>query len=220
MQEQPPTDKHNKRESRRPSHFFYHARVLTKLLLLLPLGAALAWLAATASGLVPAARFTRERIDITVRPSAVEVCGLYVYENPWPFPVTQGLAYPFPVDDSHPAPVSIQVTEADPADGSDLRVVPTFRLGGTPRYSIRIRPGGVAHVRVRYVQPAYVPSATYLLTTTQPWGRPLEHGEYVLNPMGVRILESSYPLDGPEPHSFVRRDFMPDKDWRFSWRKN
>lgn len=58
--------------------------------------AALPW----ALGLVPLARFTRERIELEVRPGALVVDGRYVYENPLPLPVTQGLDVPFFTDDA------------------------------------------------------------------------------------------------------------------------
>lgn len=168
---------------------------------------------------VPLVRFTRERIEVTVKPASIEVDGLYIYENPWPVPLTQGLKYPILSDDLHPIPDSVLVTAADPVTGKDLGPVFTLKLGKTPYYSVRVPAKGLRHIRVRYTQEARGPSGAYLLTTTQPWRRPLERGEYLLKPSGVRILSSSYPLDGKEPFSFVKSSFMPDKEWEFEWTK-
>ncbi|MBI5883749.1 MAG: hypothetical protein HZB91_11670 [Elusimicrobia bacterium] len=181
--------------------------------------AVLAWCCLLAFGILPTVRFTRERIEVTVRPSSIEVDGLYVYENPWPVPVTQGLKYPILSDDLHPLPDSVLVTEADPATGEDIRIIPTLKLGRTPYYSVRLPAKGIRHIRVRYSQQARETRGAYLLTTTQPWRRPLERGEYLLKPVGVRVTSSSYPLDGPEAFSFVKQSFMPDKEWEFSWTK-
>ncbi|MFA6318381.1 MAG: hypothetical protein WC943_13305 [Elusimicrobiota bacterium] len=170
-------------------------------------------------GSVPLVRFTRERIEVTVRPASIEVDGLYIYENPWPVAVTQGLKYPILSDDRHPLPDSIEVTDTDPATGRDLGPILTLKLGRTPYYSVRVPAKGVRHIRVRYTQEAEDSAGAYLLTTTKPWRRPLEKGEYLLKPQGVAITSSSYPLDGREPFSFVRRHFMPDKEWEFTWRK-
>lgn len=182
-------------------------------------GVVLAWCCLLAFGFIPMARFTRERIEVTVRPSSIEVDGLYVYENPWPVPVTQGLKYPILSDDLHPLPDSVLVTEADPGTGEDLWVIHTLKLGRTPYYSVRIPAKGARHIRVRYSQEARDLRGAYLLTTTQPWRRPLERGEYLLKPRGVRITWSSYPLDGPKSPSFDREAFMPVKEWEFSWER-
>lgn len=167
---------------------------------------------------MPVVRFTRERIEVAVRPGAIDVDGLYVYENPWPVPVVQGLKYPFPIDEAHPIPSSIEVSEVDPLSGQALRSIPVVWLGAAPRYSIRVPGRGSRHIRVRYTQSSGGRSGTYLLTTTRPWRQPLVRGEYVLLPKGgARILSSSYPLDGPEPGSFTKEGFMPDKEWEFTW---
>lgn len=186
------------------------------LLLILPALLA-AGFAVLALGIVPALRFTRERIDIAVRSSSIEVTGLYVYRNPWPISMKQRLFYPFPVDGSHPAPSWVQVTQVDPRTSADLGEIPTDWRRGTPRFSVSAPAGGEVHVRVMYQQSSTIPSASYILLTTKLWKRPLEFGEYYLWPQGVRITRSSYPLDGAAPLSFVRRDFMPDQDWRFTW---
>ncbi|MBI5623528.1 MAG: hypothetical protein HY924_07110 [Elusimicrobia bacterium] len=175
------------------------------------------WCCLLLFGVLPTARFTRERIEVTVRPSSIEVEGLYVYANPWPIPVTQGLKYPILSDEPHPLPDSVLVTEADPGTGEDLRVIPTLRLGGTPYYSVTLPARASRHIRVRYSQRARGGSGVYLLSTTGAWRRPLESGEYLLKTVGVRITSSSYPLDGPGASSFARRSFMPDKEWEFTW---
>jgi hypothetical protein len=191
-----------------------------------PLSIAAAFLAGTlmtplflaVAGILPAFRFTRERIEVTVRSSAIDVNGLYVYSNPWPVPWTQGLVVPFPVDAAHPAPATAEVTEIDPETGVEVRAIPLVWIGGRPHFTVGIPAFGTMYVRVRFTQPCASSSATYLLTTTRPWRRPLERGEYVLLPRGVRITESNYELNARDQLGFARNDFMPDKEWMFTWR--
>ena len=169
------------------------------------------------AGIVPAVRFTRERIAVTVHADYIEVDGLYVYTNPLPFPLPQGLRVPFPTDALHPAPASVEVTEVEPLSQKDSEPIAVRWVWGEPYFSIRVPAFGAKHVRVRFTQYSPQMSATYLLTTTQPWGKPLDQGEYVLRPRGVRIVTSNYPLDGQGCLCFTRRRFMPDRDWRFTW---
>ncbi len=173
--------------------------------------------ALTLAGIIPAVRFTRERIEVTVHPESIDVNGLYVYANPLPIPWLQGLRVPFPTDASHPAPATVEAREVDPATGRDLGGLAVRWFWGEPHFSIRVPAFGEKYVRVQFSQFSATRSATYLLTTTQPWGRPLEYGEYVLRPRGVRIAGSNYPLDGQGCFCFARRHFMPDRDWRFTW---
>lgn len=65
-----------------------------------------------ATGAVPLVRFVRERIELRVRGDALVVEGRYVYENPLPFPVTQGLDVPFATDDGQVAPATIEAWTA------------------------------------------------------------------------------------------------------------
>jgi hypothetical protein len=134
---------------------------------------ALAW-----AGIIPTFRFNRERIEVTVHPSFIEMDGIYVYANPLPIPWSQGLRVPFAVDPSHPAPATVEVPEVDAASGEDLKELAVRWFGAEPYFSISIPAFSSKPVRVRFTQYSPGKSATYLLTTTRPWGRPLEEGEY------------------------------------------
>jgi hypothetical protein len=180
----------------------------------------LALLAAAAldgAGVLPSARFRRERIVLTVRPRALLVDGLYVYENPLPFPRALALAVPWGEEEGQAPPAAIGAWRVDPASGEETPL-PVLRLLGTPRVSLALPAGGEAHLRVRFEQRVERGRATYLLTTTAPWGRPLERGEYVVTVApGARLLSSSYPLDATAPPSFTRTGFLPERDWTLAW---
>lgn len=180
-------------------------------------GAILVPVALCTAGIIPAVRFTRERIEVTVRLDSIDVDGLYVYANPLPFSWSQGLRVPFPTGPLQLAPATVAVTEVDPATGKDSKALAVRWFSREPYFSIRVPAFGAKHVRVRFTQYSPGQVATYLLTTTRPWRRPLERGEYVLRPRGVRIAASNYPLDGQGCVCFTRREFMPDRDWSFAW---
>lgn len=163
----------------------------------------------------PVARFEREQITILVRPDHIVVDGVYFYRNPYPFPIVQGLSVPFPEDGEHPSPVDLQVDELSPRP----HVLGLRTLWGRPRFDLALLRNETVSVHVHYYQQAPGSDARYILTTTQPWLRPLEEGEYRLVPRGVTLLQSNYPLfeTAGGVAQFRQTQFMPRRDWVFSW---
>lgn len=190
---------------RRRGYLFGPVLGLTATLVLLPF----------AAGFLPIVRFVRERIDIAVYPEEVRVEGLYVYRNPWPFPVVQGLSIPLPVDATHPMPTDLTATRLAP----DAAAIPLRNILGQDSFELRFRAHEEARVIVRYRQLAPTRDARYLLLTTKPWRRPLLHGVYRLLPVGVTVLASNYALQQNSQGIliFQRDHFMPREDWQFSW---
>lgn len=167
------------------------------------------------AGVLPIVRFVRERIDIAIYPKEVRVEGLYVYQNPWPFPVIQGFSIPLPVDATHPMQNELAAMRLAP----DAGPIPLRNILGQNGFDLRFRPHEEVQVAVRYRQLVSTKDARYLLTTTRPWRRPLEHAVYTLTPHGVALTGSNYALrsNGQGLLVFERTDFMPPDDWRFSW---
>ncbi len=102
------------------------------------------------AGLLPIVRFVRERIDITLEPDEIFVAGCYVYRNPWPFPVTQGLTVPLPVDAEHPASTELTVTRLTPMPVA----LPVRTLLGRMAFDVRFGAHEEVRVAVRYRQRA------------------------------------------------------------------
>jgi len=165
-------------------------------------------------GLIPLARFPREWIEVTVYPEALEVNGLYIYANPWPFPIAQGLKTPLPVDPQHPLPANVKITKVGPDGETPLR---SHWFLQEPYFTLHLPAQAEVWVRVRYRQLALDQSGTYLLKSTRPWRRPLDYGAYVLITRDVTLLHSNYPL---RDMSFTRQHFMPQQDWQLRWEKS
>jgi hypothetical protein len=168
-------------------------------------------------GLFSLVRFTRERIEITVSPDHFVVDGIYFYQNPLPIPWIRGLSIPFFKNDDQSPPATVEVSEMNSGNEASGHELAVRWIKDKPYFSVMIPPLGLTRVRVRFTQYAPKGEGTYLLTTTQPWRRPLDLGDYVLHPEGVRITGSSYALDNADRLSFSRRNFMPEKNWTFSW---
>ncbi len=167
-----------------------------------------------ALGMVPIVRFTSERIDVHVYPEEIVMEGSYVYRNPFPFPVAQGFTIPCPVDEDHPEPLEVTV------EGPGGKAIPVRRVRGKTGFEAGFAARDDAEIRVSYRQKAAGGTGTYILTTTRPWGLPLERGVYVLHPHGTIILSSNYEPDlpGGDP-GFERTGFLPEQDWHFTWRR-
>jgi hypothetical protein len=167
------------------------------------------------SGFIPVFQFAREKIVVTLRKGEIQVDGLYYYRNPWPTPMSQGMAVPFPVDGKHPPPCEVEL-ELLPGQDASLRC---FAFGATQRFELRAGAGRTVCVRLRYRQTAACRSGRYLLTTSRPWGRALESGVYRMVLDGVALRRSSYALVVREAGAlgFERSNFMPEKDWEFAW---
>lgn len=178
---------------------------LLALLLLLPFLA----------GILPIVHFVRERIDIAVYPEEVRVEGLYVYRNPWPFPVAQAFSIPLPVDASHPMPTELTAARLVP----DAGPIPLRNLLGRESFELPFRAREEVQVIIQYRQYAPTRDARYLLTTTGPWRRPLDHAVYTLTLHDVRLARSNYALrsDTQGILGFERTGFMPQEDWQFQW---
>lgn len=167
------------------------------------------------AGVLPIVHFVRERIDIAVYPEEVRVEALYVYRNPWPFPVAQGLSIPLPVDATHPMPTELTAIRVVP----DAGPVPLHSILGQNRFELRFRAHEEVQVVVQYRQLAPTRDARYLLLTTRPWGRPLDHAMYTVTPHDVALTGSNYPLRSNAQGilGFERTAFMPSDDWLLWW---
>lgn len=167
------------------------------------------------TGLLPTVRFTHEEIDIEVHKTHVRMIGTYHYQNPFPFPVTQGLSIPLPISEDEPSPINIQVRILKP-DGD---IIPTHFIMGLHRFNLRFSSHETIDILVQYEQHTPNNKARYILTTTQPWRRPLNSGRYRLFANAVTIKESNYPVAPLSENTvgFTKTDFMPPFDWQFIW---
>lgn len=170
------------------------------------------------AGILPIVRFTDEQIDIRVFADHVVMLGTYGYQNPFPFPVVQGLSVPLPIDSEHPTPVQISARRLGP----EQRPLVTRYLLGHHRFNLFFKANERIQIAVEYRQQAPQKNATYLLTTTKPWKLPLERGVYRLMPQQVVITHSNYALapEGNHYIGFERQNFMPQENWSFSWEVN
>jgi hypothetical protein len=168
------------------------------------------------TGFYPIARFTEESIEITIHPDHVFIHGSYVYENPYPFPITQGFSIPLPVDKDNPEPVMISAQNIN----RNSTPIPLRFIMGLYRFNLNFKPKEKILVSVLYRQQAPEKNAHYILTTTQPWRKPLIYGSYIIYAKNVEMTYSNYHLKtgGLKTYYFEQYNFMPQQNWHFSWK--
>jgi hypothetical protein len=169
-----------------------------------------------ATGVLPTVHFTSEKIDVHVYPGEIYVDGYYFYKNPFPVPVIQGFSIPFPTDKDHPEPLEVRVERLTP-EKEPLRLSHIF---GKKGFEVYFSAQEEAEIKVSYRQKAAGENATYILTTTKPWRRPLDYGVYTLYTRGTVVVSSNYSFNLRNgAQGFYKTDFMPEKDWKFTWRR-
>ena len=167
--------------------------------------------------------FDREKIEVWAADRQIQVRGLYHYRNRFPLPLSFSLGLPFPVDDEHESPSTFSISEVL-ADGSTSMEIVPRNYHGDVVFRLSFAPNQEKWIRVDYVQGAPQRNGRYILLTTRKWNRPLDFGEYVLHlGGGSELAASNYslqlePRSQQKQYSFIRSDFYPSEDWKFSWR--
>ena len=160
-------------------------------------------------------QFVSERVRLSISSGQLRVHGTYHFvrgTSPGPF----AILYPFIQDASQGPPEAIRVRiEGRPAsydrrEGNSIRVSLPFARGDAPACTLD----------VEYVQRLTARRASYLLTSTRLWERPLEQATFELalaDSLGTP--RSEFPLEriGPGRYTFNKTDFLPERDLVIEW---
>ena len=158
-----------------------------------------------------------------VRPGTLEVRGMYHFQCSVKEPLVASMRYPFPLDSTHLYP-----------DSMEIRQRAFQRQDSGVSFRMRFHPGAEDSFFVYYRQPLKTNSATYVVTTTRKWKRPIDLAQFrVTVPAGFKDVELTFKADsvvhcptgaaGAKSDStvsyfFTRKKFFPDKDVTVTWR--
>jgi len=158
--------------------------------------------------------FAREEIAMDVRPGTLEVRGMYHFTCSAKQPLVASLFYPFPLDSAHLYPDSIEIRQHG-FQKQDSGV--SFRM--------QFRPGAEDSFFAYYRQPLRTNSATYIVTTTRKWKRPIDLAQFCVTvPAGFKDVNLTFKPDSVRKsdstvsYFFARKKFYPDKDVTVTWR--
>jgi hypothetical protein len=158
--------------------------------------------------------FAREEIAMDVRPGTLEVRGMYHFLCSAKQPLVASVFYPFPLDSTHLYPDSIEIRQHG-FQKQDSGV--SFRM--------EFRPSAEDSFFAYYRQPLKANSATYIVTTTRKWRRPIDVARFhVTVPESFKDMSLTFKPDSVRKsgrsvsYFFTRRKFFPDKDVTVTWR--
>lgn len=149
-----------------------------------------------------------------VRPGTLEVRGIYHFQCSAKEPLVASLFYPFPLDSTHLYPDSIEIRQRG-FQRQDSGV--SFRM--------RFQPDAEDSFYAYYRQPLRANAATYIVTTTRKWKRPINLAQFrVTVPASFKDVELTFKpdsvvkSDSTVSYFFTFKKFFPDKDVTVTWR--
>ncbi len=183
----------------------------TSFILLLLLLLAAACRKTAPAGLV---HFAREEIAMDVRPGTLEVRGTYHFKCSAKEPLVASVFYPFPLDSTHLYPDSI-----------DIRQHGFQKQDSGVSFRMRFRADTEDSFFAFYRQPLKANSATYIVTTTRKWKRPIDVAQFRITvPASFKDVKLTFRADSVVKadslvtYYFTRKRFFPDKDVTVTWR--
>jgi hypothetical protein len=178
--------------------------------------------------------FAREEIAMDVKSGTLEVRGMYHFTCSASEPLVASVFYPFPLDSDHLYPDSIEVRTSNHAEPLTLALsqreregvrVSFLRQDSGVAFRMRFQPGVEDSFLAYYRQPLETNSATYIVTTTRKWKRPIDLAQFrVTVPASFRDVSLTFKPDSVTKSDstvtcfFTRRKFYPDKDVTVTWR--
>jgi hypothetical protein len=158
--------------------------------------------------------FAREEIVMDVKPGTLEVRGMYHFQCSAKEPLVAGVFYPFPLDSTHLYPDSIEIREHG-----------FQRQDSGVAFRMRFRPEAEDSFFAYYRQQLKTNSATYIVTTTRKWKRPIDLAQFrVTIPASFKDVKLTFKADSVARtdsaviYFFARKKFYPDRDMTVTWR--
>lgn len=159
-----------------------------------------------------AVSFFEEHIDFSLDSTYFSINGIFSFRNETSAGVSQPIVFPFA---GYTAAIdSIRILKLP--SGSRVNFE---RQEKSIRFVLTLLPGETVDLNIFYRQPSSVEN-TYIISSTQSWGKPLEIAEYTLTTgTGIVPRYFSYAPDSEEVISNRRRyrwqktNFLPDHEF-------
>lgn len=162
--------------------------------------------------------FSREDVSIYIFEDYVQVEGTYTFRNPSLEPEKVKTTYPLIIDDQIGEPYSISLLD----DTGDE--IPYREVDRGIQFEYEMPPGEHKDIHITYKQPYTSNEYTYILTSTQTWGKPLQVARFTVNTAGsLGELNSNYPFSKVSEkelfsqYFYQTQDFYPDRELELSW---
>jgi hypothetical protein len=161
--------------------------------------------------------FYMEDLNFCLDTNTFKVDGYYYLSNSDTAKTDQLIFYPFPQETGLGRVDSIMVY--DEMERKELPVTSAKNNSGVS-FPLSIEGLGFRKIRIVYRQSLKDHFATYILKTTQNWGKPLATANYTLTvPDYIKIDSLSYPADSVKVNHNIKvycwnkKDFFPREDF-------
>lgn len=156
--------------------------------------------------------FFEEHIDFKMDSSYFSINGIYSFSNSSMERITQPIIFPF-------ASTGNTIDSVKILDLNTLLLLPYTKMTNAVSFEISIQPKDTLDINIFYRQKASHKN-TYILTSTQTWGKPLDHAVYTLMAPKEAVIDSfSYPPDGVKIvdnnkcYQWEKHHFLPTFDF-------
>lgn len=169
--------------------------------------------------------FFKEEISMTVTEGEFTISGAYYFRNNTEMDKPMPIVFPFYIDDSthYPHEISAFIINGDDTLKLDFQ---ENRERGSIRIRVPMKPQETAVWHLEYSQKIDKPQATYILKSTQVWGKPLEEALYKIDiPDNIDIdyiwadVDSVTCVSNRETLWIHKTEYMPFNDMTIKWKK-
>jgi hypothetical protein len=169
--------------------------------------------------------FFKEEIFMTVNKGEFTISGIYYFRNNTEMSKPMPIVFPFYIDDSTHYPHEIKAFVTTGKEKRQLDFQEHLERGSV-RIAIPMKPGETTIWQLEYTQKIDKPQATYILQSTQAWGKPLEEALYKIDiPDNINVdyiwaeVDSVTNKGNREILWIHKTEYMPFKDMTIKWKE-
>jgi len=169
--------------------------------------------------------FYKEEISMIVNETEFAISGTFYFRNNTEMGRPMPIVFPFYIDDSTHYAHEISAFVMDGQERHQLDYQEN-RERGSIRIRVPMKPKGITLWHLEYTQKIDKSQATYILRSTQAWGKPLEEALYKIDiPDNIDIdyiwadVDSVTANDNREILWIHRTEYMPFKDMTIKWKE-
>ena len=178
------------------------------------------------SPISPPMEFYKEKITMIINDGEFTILGSYYFRNNTDSDRPMPIVFPFHIDDSTHYPYEIMVFTNEVGGLIKTLDFEENRERGSIRVPIPMKAHETTIWNIQYKQKIDKPQATYILKSTQAWGKPLEDALYKIDiPNDIDIdyiwadVDSVTNNENREILWIHKTEYMPFSDMIIKWKK-
>ena len=172
----------------------------------------------------PIVEFFKEKITLSVTDSLARVECIFYFRNNTKKDFNLPIIFPFYVDSLSLYPDFIEAYIIDKDKKQVLYYTSRLKINGISLH-IPLKAGRVTIWYLDYEQKIKAKHATYIITTTAAWNKPLEEATYYFvvpesytDAATWPEADTVYPDDSLRIYKCYKKDFMPEQDMEIFWK--